>query len=435
MAETPDQEARLAARLEALKGPGKKRRGVNPWVLSAVTGVAGLGLGAWIVAFAPEPGAEEGLPASTATEFQEDAGLDGFRIREDEAPALPQVAPTAEDPELAALRATVANLQAEIARLRANPETVTVADEAALAALQTRIDEVESASAAREAALQEAEIENERLRAQIEAGALLADEESAAREAAARREEELARRRAEAEALEAARVNSEMVAFRDGASGGGPETEAAREASGNAAFLREGAGRAEVRSAEIIANPGSTLVQGTLIEAALETAISTDLAGNVVAQVSHDVWSFDMSRVLVPRGAKLYGRYDSDTDLGQRRVLIAWDRLVTPDGQSVALAAYGTDAVGRSGLPGTVRTHFLKRFGSAALISIIGAAPAVAAAHVEDEAAADAGEDVGDGFAESLGTVLGDYLTIAPTIYVNQGTVVLIRVDADIEMF
>lgn len=434
MAETPDQEARLAARLEALKGPGKRKRGVNPFVLSAVTGVAGLGVGAWLVAFAPDPGPEEGLPASTATEFQEDAGLDGFRIREDEAPALPQATPTAEDPELASLRATVAELQAEIARLRANPETVTVADEAALAALQARIDEVEAALAAREAALQEAELENERLRAQIEAGALLADEESAARDAAARREEELARKRAEAEALEAARINSDMVAFRDGATGDGPG-ETAREATGDAAFLRAGAGHTEGRTAEIIANPGSTLVQGTLIEAALETAISTDLAGNVVAQVSHDVWSFDMARVLVPRGSKLYGRYDSDTDLGQRRVLIAWDRLVTPDGQSVDLAAYGTDAVGRSGLPGKVRTHFLKRFGSAALISIIGAAPAIAAAQVEDENTADAIENVGDGFTESLGTVLGEYLTIAPTIYVNQGTVVLIRVDADIEMF
>jgi type IV secretion system protein VirB10 len=434
MAETPDQEARLSARLEALKGSGKRKRGVNPWVLSGITGVAGLGIGAWLVAFAPEPGAEKGLPASTATEFQEDAGLDGFRIREDEGPALPQAAPTVEDPELAALRTTVSELQAELARLRANPETVTVADEAALAALQARIDEVEAASAAREAALQEAELENERLRAQIEAGALLADEEAAAREAAARREEELARRRAEAEALEAARVNSDMIAFRDGASGG-PDDGTAREASGDAAFLREGAGRAEVRTAEIIANPGSTLVQGTLIEAALETAISTDLAGNVVAQVSHDVWSFDMSRVLVRRGSKLYGRYDSDVGLGQRRVLIAWDRLVTPDGQSIELSAYGTDAVGRSGLSGKVRTHFLKRFGSAALISIIGAAPAVAAAEVEDENAADVIEDVGDGFTESLGTVLGDYLTIAPTISVNQGTVVLIRVDADIEMF
>lgn len=434
MAETPDQEARLAARLEALKGPGKKKRGVNPFVLSALTGVAGLGVGAWLVAFAPDPRAEEGVPASTATEFQEDAGLDGFRIRDDAAPALPQAAPAAEDPELATLRERTAALEAELARLRANPETVTVADEEALNALQSRLDAVEAAASEREAALRDAALENERLLAQIEAGALLADEDAVAQEAAARREEELARRRAEAAALETARVNSDMIAFRDGASGptdGGPAT----ASDGDAAFLREGAGRAEVRTAEIIANPASTLVQGTLIEAALETAISTDLAGNVVAQVSHDVWSFDMSRVLVQRGSKLYGRYDSDVGLGQRRVLIAWDRLVTTDGQSVDLAAYGTDSVGRSGLPGKVRTHFLKRFGSAALISIIGAAPAIAASQVEDEDTADVVEDVGDGFTESLGTSLSDYLTIAPTIYVNQGAVVLIRVDADIELY
>jgi type IV secretory pathway VirB10-like protein len=95
--------------------------------------------------------------------------------------------------------------------------------------------------------------------------------------------------------------------------------------------------------------------------------------------------------------------YAHSADDGQRRVLIAWDRLVTTDGQSVELAAYGTDRVGRSGLPGKVRTHFLKRFGSAALISIIGAAPAVAASQVEDENAADAVQDVGDGLTESLG--------------------------------
>lgn len=185
----------------------------------------------------------------------------------------------------------------------------------------------------------------------------------------------------------------------------------------------------------MIANPGHTIMQGTLIEAALETALSSDLQGNVVAQVSHDVWSFDMSRVLIPRGSKLFGRYDSDVDLGQRRVLIAWDRLVTSDGQSVELAAYGTDRVGRSGLPAKVRSHFLQRFGSAALISIIGAAPAVAAANIKDEAVSDAAQNVGDGFTDAVGTVVGDYLTIAPTLSVDQGAIVMIRVDADLELF
>ena len=178
------------------------------------------------------------------------------------------------------------------------------------------------------------------------------------------------------------------------------------------------------------------MVQGTLIEAALETAINTQLAGNVSAVVSHDVWSFDMSRVLIPRGSKLYGRYASDVAAGQRRVLIAWDRIVTTDGQSVSLAAYGTDRIGRSGLPGKVRTHFLQRFGTAALISVIGAVPTLAAAkYADDEVAADTAENVGTDLGNAVSEVMADYLSIPPTISVDQGAVVMIRVDADLEFY
>jgi type IV secretion system protein VirB10 len=177
-------------------------------------------------------------------------------------------------------------------------------------------------------------------------------------------------------------------------------------------------------------------MQGTLIEAALETAISTDLAGNVSAIVSHDVWSFDMSRVLILRGSRLFGRYDSDVSIGQRRVLIAWDRIVTTDGQSVDLAAFGTDRIGRSGLPGTLRTHFLQRFGAATLISVIGAIPAIASArYADDEVATDTAENVGTDLGEAVNTVMADYLSIPPTISVNQGAVVMIRVDADLAFY
>ena len=186
----------------------------------------------------------------------------------------------------------------------------------------------------------------------------------------------------------------------------------------------------------MIANPAHTIMQGTLIEAALETAINTDLAGNVSAVVSQDVWSFDMSRVLVPRGSKLFGRYDSDVSPGQRRVLIAWDRLVTTDGQTVSLAAYGTDRVGRSGLPGQVRTHFLQRFGSAALISVIGAVPAIAAAkYASSEVTSDTAKDVGTDLGNSVGDAMTDYLNIPSTISVDQGAVVMVRVDTDLEFF
>lgn len=438
MTETPEDKDKLAARLAALKGPAKPPRRVNPYLLSAFTAVVGVGLGAYLVAFAPAPAADNGtLPASTASEFQDATGTDGFKLSE-KPEATPQVPKTKTDPELDKLRASVASLQAELTNLRANPKTVTVTDDAALQAVRDQNASLEAKAAEDKTALSDLKSENDRLQAQLDAASLVTDGSNAEADAASQKAQELAQQKAAAEAQADAQVHSDMIALRDSAGGsdsGAPDPAGGLSTTGDVSFLRAGASKAVVRSSEIIANPGHTVMQGTLIEAALETAISSDLAGNVVAEVSHDVWSYDMSQVLIPRGSKLFGRYDSDVNLGQRRVLIAWDRIVTTDGQSVALAAYGTDRVGRSGLPADIRSHFWQRFGSAALISIIGAAPDAAAAKVSNQTASDAAKNVGTGFSDAVGNVAGQYLGIKPSLSVDQGAIVMIRVDTDLDLF
>jgi type IV secretion system protein VirB10 len=439
------QAEKLTARMERMKPSEapKRRRGINPYALSAVTAVAGVGVGAWLVLAAPDaPAPAPAIETASVSDFQGGgAGTDGFSLSRPK----PQIVPAAPDTsEAERLQAEIEALNAQIADLKANPVTVT--DEAALADLQAQVAALDADAKARAAALSDLERENIRLQTELETKALIDGDPEA--EAARAREEELARRRQEAEMLNEAQINSDMVALRSsmdmgsvdagGMAGPGAPAPAApgQTATGDDAFRRAGAKAAEVRQAEVIADPAHTVMQGTLIEAALETAISTDLAGNVSAIVSHDVWSFDMSRVLIPRGSRLFGRYDSEADAGQRRVLIAWDRLVTTDGQSVSLAAYGTDRIGRSGLPGTVRNHFLQRFGTAALISLIGAVPTLAAdKYAANEVASDTAENVGTDLGEAVNTVMADYLSIPPTISVNQGAVVMIRVDADLAFY
>jgi type IV secretion system protein VirB10 len=109
----------------------------------------------------------------------------------------------------------------------------------------------------------------------------------------------------------------------------------------------------------------------------LETAIDSDLPGYVRAVVSQDVRSFDGSRVLIPRSSRLIGEYKSGLQQGQTRAYVVWSRLIRPDGVSVALASPAVDAQGATGLAGEVDNHFLKRFGSSLLLSVIGAAGAV----------------------------------------------------------
>ena len=138
-----------------------------------------------------------------------------------------------------------------------------------------------------------------------------------------------------------------------------------------------GGSSSEVAKATRMRNPGQTVSQGTLIPAVLETALNSDLPGYVRAVVSSDIRSFDGSRVLVPRSSRLIGQYKSGVANGQTRAYVMWTRLIRPDGVSVALASPAVDETGQTGLTGKVDGHFMKRFGSALLLSIVGTASTI----------------------------------------------------------
>ncbi|HEY7808334.1 MAG TPA: TrbI/VirB10 family protein [Croceibacterium sp.] len=124
-------------------------------------------------------------------------------------------------------------------------------------------------------------------------------------------------------------------------------------------------------------NPQTTVTQGTMIPAILETAIDTDVPGYVRAVVSQDVRSFDGSRVLVPRSSRLIGQYQSGLQDGQKRAYVIWTRLIRNDGVSVALASPATGFDGSAGLKGSSSSHFFQRFGSALLLSVVGGLSAI----------------------------------------------------------
>jgi type IV secretion system protein VirB10 len=117
--------------------------------------------------------------------------------------------------------------------------------------------------------------------------------------------------------------------------------------------------------AAIIANRATTVPQGTLIRAVLEPALNSTNPGFARAVVSRNVYGFDGSRVLIPRGSRLVGEYRADVAPGQKRALINWTRLIRPDGVTIAIGSPATDAAGRGGVKANVDTHFWDRFSTA----------------------------------------------------------------------
>jgi type IV secretion system protein VirB10 len=110
---------------------------------------------------------------------------------------------------------------------------------------------------------------------------------------------------------------------------------------------------------------------GTQIPIALETPIDTARPGLVRAIASRDTLGFDGRRILIPRGSRFVGEYQSEVRSGQNRVFVTWTRVIRPDGVTIRLGSPAADQLGGSGVPGRVNSFFLERFAGAVLQSAL----------------------------------------------------------------
>lgn len=202
----------------------------------------------------------------------------------------------------------------------------------------------------------------------------------------------------------------------------------------NTAFANQNA-RLDVETATAgqLNNLDSLITQGTMIAGILETAIQSDLPGMVRAVISEDVYSFDGSHLIIPKGSKLIGMYKSGVTRGQSRVFVIWNRLIRNDGVSINIGSYGTDSLGRSGLGGEVDTHFFERFGSSVLLSMIDAGLKIGVQSMDDKDTATVALDTGDDFSKASEIALENSIAIPPTIHVDQGKKIKVFVGKDLD--
>lgn len=166
----------------------------------------------------------------------------------------------------------------------------------------------------------------------------------------------------------------------DGAEGGNQEVDSlalVREmaaANNIAAGLPPGGAAqatvATATSAQFMSNPNALLVRGTYLRCVLETRIITDFPGFTSCIVTEPVYSVNGKRLLLPKGSKILGKYNNQTD-GIARVAVIWDRVITPTGIDVSMSSPGVDGLGGAGHPGDYNGHWASKITSALLISLI----------------------------------------------------------------
>lgn len=175
-----------------------------------------------------------------------------------------------------------------------------------------------------------------------------------------------------------------------------------------------------------LANPSLTVPQGTVIPAVLETALDSTRPGGVRALVQRDVRGFDGSRVLIPRGSRLYGEYDASLQAGQSRALVRWTRLLRPDGVTIALDSPASDPLGRAGIKGDVDSKFFQRFGGAILQSVLDIGVGIATREATDGVVVAL-----PGSTQNIDVTQGDQ--VQRTLKVEHGTSVSVFVARDLD--
>ncbi|MHA4735381.1 IncP-type conjugal transfer protein TrbI [Ensifer adhaerens] len=181
------------------------------------------------------------------------------------------------------------------------------------------------------------------------------------------------------------------------------------------------------------------LKRGSVIPATLITGLNSDLPGRITAQVSQNVYDTATGhRLLIPQGAKLFGRYDSKVSFGQGRVLVVWTDLIFPNGSTLQIGGMaGTDAEGYGGFSDKTDRHLLRTFGSAALIALIGTGIDMSIPGSSTRASQDTASDAARrNFAETFGRVaeqtISKNLNVQPTIRIRPGYKFNLLVDQDI---
>jgi type IV secretory pathway VirB10-like protein len=171
-----------------------------------------------------------------------------------------------------------------------------------------------------------------------------------------------------------------------------------------------------------------TLNAGTVIPGLLITGINSELPGQIVGQVSRPVYDSRTQReVLITQGSRLIGTYDNQIATGQGRLLVAWTRVIFPDGRSIRLPGLPlTDNAGQSGAKDKVDNHWRRVFGNALLLSAISAGvqlsqpsqSSVLAAPSPGQVAAGA---VGQELSNVALEILRRGMDVAPTITIRAG--------------
>lgn len=137
--------------------------------------------------------------------------------------------------------------------------------------------------------------------------------------------------------------------------------------------------------------------------------------------------------MLIPLGARLIGRYESDIAVGQQRAYVSWHRIIWPDGTSLRIEAMpASDAAGYAGLAGQVDRHMGALFRGVLLSTLLGVGSELSLGSSDDDLVGALRQSAQVNGARAGDRLVGRSLDIEPTITIRPGSPLRVLVHTDL---
>lgn len=180
-----------------------------------------------------------------------------------------------------------------------------------------------------------------------------------------------------------------------------------------------------------------TMLASSVIPVVLEDGISSNIAGQVVAQVESDVFASMGSLVLIPKGSKAIGHYESNNKIGEYRLNVVWTRIITPIGINIILPdASGADISGKNGLIGLLDNKYWERYGIPLTLSTLSNAILIGFSNLTQKVPSYQTqvlfEQAGSDLSVIMQNIMRDQIKINPTLEILPGSRILIKTRSDI---
>jgi type IV secretion system protein VirB10 len=184
-------------------------------------------------------------------------------------------------------------------------------------------------------------------------------------------------------------------------------------------------------------NPNLFLPKGSYIGCSLKTKLISTIQGGLACTVSNDIYSSNGNVLLIEKGSTVTGMFKSgQIDDGTDRLFVIWQEIRTPNNLVIPIYSGASDELGGSGIEGWVDHKWMLRFGSAVLLSIVDDSfnvLAYKATNSNNNNNIDYTENTRENAKNMANTALEKFIDIKPTLYKNQGDVVGIYVNRDVD--